>query len=145
MKKVNGMPRTKGQIRGSKSKGNQFEYNVQASLKQIMPDMQLTKHLGFKNEFDLASMDKSVVIECKCHKGFSWNELKKTYLKLEERGKEFKTKYLVVKGNQQPVLVCGDGPCGFSVAEFEGFFGIPFIKHEPTRAIKDGRLSEQPK
>ena len=124
------MVRTKNQNRGSKSKGSQMELSTYDSLKELYPDLRLTKELGYVLQFDLVSEREEVAIECKAHQSFSWNELTKLYKKLKDAAPVGYTCYLVFKGNRQPTLVmieiCSD--C-YGVEEFECQFGRPFIKH----------------
>ena len=122
--------------RTAKSKGNQFEYDVQASLLPKLEDLYRTSERGFQLQYDLCSYKYSVAIECKRIAGFTWNQLVKYYKKLKEKsGKQ--QNYLVFKANQQPCLVMWeDVDYALTVSEFENFFDLPFIKHKSTRAKK---------
>jgi len=124
------MVRTKNQIRGSKSKGSQFEMGVRDSLIQLYPDILLTKQEGYISQYDVISKVDEIAIECKAHQSFSWNELTKLYEKLKEKAPQGYICYLIFKANRQPVLVmtetCKDCYC---VEEFDNQFGKPFIKH----------------
>jgi len=100
------------------------------SLKPKYPDIKITKQLGFVSQYDLIDDTKKIVIECKCHKGFSWNELEKYYLKLKEKRPEGYLPIIVFKSNRQPVLVMATLPkIGLSIGTFEKYLGVGFIKH----------------
>jgi len=107
--------------RTAKSKGNQMEYSVRDSSQKI-------------------------IIEVKKHKGFSWNELEKYFLKLEKRIKANKDEndtgiyipYLIFQGNHQPCLVMHiilflDNVEHLVVDKFNYVFGVDFIKHKGNR------------
>ena len=135
-------------ISNRKSKGSQFELSCRDSLAQKYPDVLLTKQEGFVKGYDIWIPSAKIVIECKKHKGFSWNELEKYFLKLEERFKANKdendngiyTPYLIFQGNHQPCLVMANE--GFAtiptllVKTFESWFGIPFLKHKGKKEIE---------
>lgn len=127
--------RSKNQIRGSKQKGSGFEYDVYSSLKPIIPDIRLTKQLGFVSQYDLISSSQSIVIECKKHKGFSWNELQKYYVKLQINAPITYNPILIFQANRQPCLVMVkgflmSGKEALIVTDFENYFNTPFIKHK---------------
>jgi len=122
--------RTKNQIRGSKSKGSQFEMSVRDSLLQIYPDTLLTKQEGFVKQYDITVPSRNIVIECKRHKGFSWNELRGYYAKLRLRAQKGDTCYLIFQANRQPCLVMfWIAGTWIGVMTFEAVFRVPFIKH----------------
>ena len=124
------MVRTKNQIRGSKSKGASMEHSVFDSLKGLYNDLRLTKEIGYTLMYDLVSDDGEIAIECKFHKGFSWNELVKTFRKLKKVAPSGYKCYLIFKANRQPVLVMTEsGRECFCVEEFDFTFGVEFIKH----------------
>ena len=139
-------------ISNRKSKGSQFELSCRDSLAQKYPDVLLTKQEGFQQGFDIWIPSVKIAIECKRHKGFSWRELEKYFLKLEERIKANKdenddgiyTPCLIFQGNYQPCLVMYKsflsggtyelkspiGMNGLFVSPFENVFLVPFIKHK---------------
>lgn len=128
--------------RAQRAKGNQFEYSCRDSLLQIFPDTILTKQEGFQTQIDLMVPSKKIFIECKRHKGFSWNELEAIFRKLCERttvwcmknGKDANeyTPLLLFQANRQPCLVMEERtriswfPC---VQTFKSYFGVPFLEH----------------
>jgi len=128
-------------IRAAKAKGSAFEYNCQASLKVIYPDIYRTSERGFQLQYDLRSDEGSVVFECKRLKGMSWNQAKKYLFKLQQKAPEGYYCYLLFKSNQQPCLVMYQIPgLGYFVAEFQDTFKVPFIKHKSTRSFqKNGK------
>ena len=127
-----------------KSKGSQFEMSVRDSLAQKYPDVLLTKQEGFQKQFDISIPSAKIIVECKKHKGFSWRELEKYFLKLEKRieinrdknDDGIYTPYLIFQGNHQPCLVMfkrfglGLTKEFIGVMPFESYFEIPFIKHK---------------
>ena len=127
-------------IRSAKGKGSLFEMSVRDSLAQKYPDVLLTKQEGFVKQYDIWISSAKIAIECKRHKGFSWRELEKYFLKLEKRIKAntdenddgIYTPYLIFQGNHQPCLVMNyDLIWGYlNVKTFESVFGIPFLKHK---------------
>ncbi len=128
--------RTKGQIRGAKSKGAQMEMDVEASLQQLWPDCYRTHERGFQKQFDLQSNSGEIVVEVKFHKSISWNQAKKYFHKLITVKPTDYEPYLIFKSNQQPVLVMCLCKKGIMVVEFENMFGIPFIKHIPIKRTR---------
>ncbi len=135
------MVRTKNQIRGSKSKGSQYEMSVRDSLLAKYPDILLTKQEGFVSQMDIIDHTRGISIECKKHKGFSWNELTKYYYKLKGRSDEKYTPFLIFQANRQPCLVMHEYPLyigdgvrwGLQVRTFESVFGVPFIVHNAKK------------
>ena len=133
-KRVGNACRGKGQIRASKSKGKDFERNCEASLQQIWSDVHLTHELGYIQQYDIQSNLAFAVWECKRLKGICWNELVKFFNKLRsvapknQEGKHYAC-YILFKSNQQPCLVFD----GDKIEEFERYFGMPFIKHQPVK------------
>lgn len=127
-------------IKSAKSKGNQFEYDCQASLKQIYLDIYRTSERGFQQQYDLRSDLYKVVFECKRLKGISWNQLVKFYEKLNNRIEDDYDAFLLFKSNNQPCLVFfkeeKDSPY-FLIKSFEEVFESKFIKHESTRGKKN--------
>lgn len=131
-------------VRSAKSKGSSFEYSCRDSLRQIMPDILLTKQLGFVSGYDLVSHDQKKVFECKRHRAFSWNELKKTFLKLEKNAPPSYSSFLLFQANHQPCLVMfvSQQYAGMlCVASFDVYYNAPFIKHvgekKQARVVKD--------
>lgn len=120
-------------VRTAKSKGSQAEYNAWESLKQISPNVLLTKQLGFQLQYDLVDHDLKRVFEVKRLKALSWNEATKYFKKLDTCGPEGYQRYLLFKSNQQPCLVMMLWGGELVIREFENVFGVPFIKHKSTR------------
>jgi hypothetical protein len=120
-------------VRSAKSKGSCFEYDCQESLKQIFPDVYLTKQRGFQLMYDIQTDANRCVFECKRLKGISWNTLVKLYGKLISVRTSGYQGFILFKSNHQPCLVFN----GTSILTFEKRFAVPFIKHEPVkRGIK---------
>ena len=144
-KSIGNAVRSKTQIRNSKAKGSQFEYDVLESLQQIYPDMYLTSKQGFQQQYDLRDDNSCIVVECKRHKSISWNQAEKWFKKLRDKAPKQYEYYLIFKSNQQPVLVMyetfdideGEHNVFFKksilVEKFESYFGVPFKKHTPIR------------
>jgi hypothetical protein len=124
-------------VRSAKVKGSSFEYDVQYSLKFKYPSVYLTKQQGFQQQQDVRSDIDKFTIECKRLRAISWNEAVKIYEKLKLVTPQDYDCYLIFQSNRQPALVMGKGldGCHF-VLTFEHWFGIPFLKHESTRAFK---------
>jgi hypothetical protein len=121
--------------RTAKSKGNQFEYDCQASLQPCYSDIYRTAERGFQRQYDLRSDFDKVVFECKRLKGISWNQCKKFFDKLESKKPEDYKGYLLFQSNRQPCLVMYKGYFDIiEVCEFKDKFNLPFIKHKSTRA-----------
>jgi len=132
-------------IRTSKSKGAQFEYSVFDSLKPSMPNILLTKQLGFVSQYDLVDHTREIVIECKRHKAVSWNELLAWFLKLERVCPAMYKPYLMVKANRQPVLVMQrliQNSHMVVLVEFEDTFNTPFLDRQ-NKKKKDIDTLEQ--
>ncbi len=133
-KKAGNACRTKNQIRGSKSKGSQFEYNVQASLLPKYPTIYLTKQLGFQRQFDVCSDDDKIAIECKKERNTTWNQAKKYLDKLISVTSSEYQRILIYRCNNMPIMVMWRDIQGtYLQTEFELYFGVPFIKHKSTR------------
>ena len=109
-------------VRAAKSKGNSFEYDLCYTLSKVYPDIVATERRGFVNGYDLISKEKQIVIECKFHQRFTWNELVGYLAKLKSRSPVGYAPFLVFKSNHQPVLVMS----GNMVTPFESLFGIKF-------------------
>jgi len=132
-------------VRSAKNKGSQFEYSVRDSLLQRYPDILLTKQEGFVSQNDLIAHKSHIVVECKKHKGFSWNELVKYYNKLKSRESKEYHPFLVFQANRQPCLVMMQYPLYhheeveyvLQVREFEDVFGVPFIVHNAKKKVED--------
>lgn len=133
-------------VRSAKSKGSQFEYDCQHSL-QLWTNhpVNRTSERGFQMQYDLridTASDGAFVFECKRHAKFSWNELVKTFEKLEKAtNREPKTsRYLLFQPNRQPCLVFYKQNYHYCIKTFEDCFGITFEKHPSTRVKKDKTL-----
>lgn len=126
-------------VRAAKSKGSQFEYDVQYSLGKVYPDIYRTSERGFQLEYDLHSDEGNLVVECKRLKSLSWKQAEKFYYKLADRSPEGYKPYLVFKSNQQPALVMFEkyelDKDAFSiyVKKFYDVFGVTLEKHPSTR------------
>lgn len=79
---------------------------------------------------DLVATKRKTVfyIECKHHKGFSWNQLAKIFYKTKKyallQNVEIEP-YLIFKGNNQPILVMfEDNSMDLTVKTFEDYFGL---------------------
>jgi hypothetical protein len=118
----------------SKQKGNAFEYDCQASLKQIMPDIYRTSERGYQMQYDLRSEKENSVFECKRLKAITWNSLEKFYRELENLVGKPKA-YLLFQSNFQPCLVFyrDFDDHHLHIKRFEDVFNVPFIKHESSR------------
>lgn len=121
-------------IRTAKSKGSQFEYDCQHSLKQLYSDIYRTSERGFQMQFDLCSDLFEICIECKRLKGISWNQLVKLYEKLIDVTPTARKRYVLFQSNRQPCLVFyRDKYDVYTIQKFSNFFGVPFEKHPSTR------------
>ena len=118
-------------VRAAKQKGSSFEYDCQESLKQIYPDVYLTKQRGFQLMYDIQTDEGKCVFECKRLKGISWNQILKLFFKLINIKPLLYDGYLLFKSNFQPCLVFD----GESIRSFEQVFKVKFIKHTPVRRI----------
>ena len=157
-------------VRTAKQKGSQMEYSCYDSLKSIIPDIRLTKQLGFVGQYDLISDKEHIIIECKRHKGFSWNELYKYFIKVSEKAVDLSLSskdnsglryipYVVFQANRQPCLVMkrtmfidkmiqGEKVLDKNtivVVPFEDYFGTPFVEHgKKLSVIKFGKKMFSP-
>lgn len=120
-------------VRTAKSKGSQMEYDCQASLEVLYPDIYRTSERGFQLQYDLRTDKDKFVFECKRLRGISWNQLVKFYEKLKLVKPEGYGCCVLFKSNRQPCLVF-DGAC---IRTFQKVFGVEFIKHESTRRNKE--------
>lgn len=109
-------------------KGNPFE-------RLIAYNLQINGYLVERIDDNTAGVDlvarkadETYYVECKHHKGFSWNELKKYYVKTEKRAIEDMTiPLLVFRGNNQPILVMHETGDVHVVEEWSSFFGKRII------------------
>ena len=112
-------------------KGNPFERRVLFNLQKI----------GFKAEIlndntagiDIIAKDPRqpteppLAIECKFHKGFSWNELEKIFLKTEHKAiGQGLAPLFIFKSNRQPACVFYRSIIGLQIMKFEDYFNTPF-------------------
>lgn len=118
-----------------RAKGNSFEYDCEASLKQVFPHIRVTERRGFARGFDLISDEEKMVVECKNHASFSWNELVRLHQKLEKNAPDGYTTYLIFHANRSPVLVMLSGEISpeHVVCTFQCLFSKPWVKHEPVK------------
>ena len=115
-------------------KGNPFEYNTQYSLLEgNYPCVRMDDNSeGIDLYIDYENGKQ--FIECKRHKGFTWNELVKTYEKTKKTVDGPETVYLIFKGNRQPTLVFyrhfyrHDEVGHYTVKLFEEVFGCEWKK-----------------
>lgn len=129
-------------VRTAKAKGRNLEYDAQASLEQIYPNVTRTAERGYSRQYDLEvrnheTLEIIAIIECKRLKTASWNQLTNIYEKLKTKipqkaPKTTKT-YLIFKNNQQPCLVYHEIEEAKTIQTFKQVFGVPFIKHENTK------------
>jgi len=113
-------------------KGNPFERLVAYNLRLLNFDVDRiddnTKGIDIIAKNPLVTY----VIECKFHKRFSWNEIKKIF---EKTKKETELKFgnsffiipiFVFKSNQQPILVAFEyeDDSNMYVCTFQAFFGL---------------------
>ena len=114
-------------------KGNPFEYNVAYSIMQNK-NMSVKRIDDNTSGVDLIAENKvskeTFYIECKFHKGFSWNKLEKIFTKTKEKTKDKATPLLIFKANRQPVCVMYSGYLSniYTVIKFEDFWDVPFLK-----------------
>ena len=122
--------------RSAKSKGNQFEYEVEFNLRPMYENIFLTKERGFVRQYDLCDDTAKLIVECKFHRSISWNEAEKIFKKLIDKSPEGFTKYLIYKTNRQPVLVMYDETSP-KLTKFSDFFNKPFILRKDARGDKN--------
>jgi hypothetical protein len=122
-------------VNKSKCKGNQFEYDVQASLKQLWQDVYRTSERGYQLRYDLHTDEGKAIFECKRWRTISFNALVKIYALLSPDSSERShlKPYLIYQTNNQPCLVYYHDEKGCLIRPFKDVFGVPFIKHPPTR------------
>ncbi len=126
--------RTKNQMKGSRQKGANLEYDVYFSLKQFMSNIYLTKQLGFQLQIDLIDDVEQVAIECKRCKGFSWNELTGYLTKLEQVAPEGYKCVVVFQANRQPALCMARNKFSqVAVTTFQDYFEIELVKHKGVK------------
>ena len=92
-------------VRAAKSKGSQFEYDVQYSISFLYDDIYRTSERGFQRQYDLRSDKYNACIECKRLKGISWNQLVAFYEKLKKVTPDADKRYIIFQSNRQPPLV----------------------------------------
>lgn len=117
------------QLRTARKKGAMMEYDTQASLLPVFPDIYLTKQRGFQLQWDLQSDEYKVIIECKRWKSLPWNKMQKLFDKLEAVCPDDYEPFLVFQTNQQPCLVYD----GIRLILFQRSFAVPFIRHTPVK------------
>ena len=123
-------------VRAAKSKGSQFEYTCQHSLKPLYYDIYRTAERGFQRQFDLCSDNFEMVFECKRLKGISWNQLVKFYEKLVDVTPTAKARFLLFQSNRQPCLVFYYNNGNYKIERFEDVWDLKFEKHPSTRVTK---------
>lgn len=111
-------------------KGNPFEYDTAYSLLQA-------GYVVERSDMNIAGVDLVVknkggetlyYVECKHHKGFSWNELSKYLEKTKKHCNEFIKPMLIFRGNNQPVLIMMEQEGAKVVLQYNDFFGVPWSK-----------------
>jgi hypothetical protein len=127
-------------------KGNPFERDVEASLRQVYPDARRTHEIGYILEYDVISDIGKIAVECKRIRGVSWNRLVKFYNKLNSVAPVGYACYVIFQCNHQPCLVFyteiikpTHAPLGYAcytIKRFQDVFGVQFIKHIPTHRVK---------
>ena len=122
-------------VRTAKIKGSQFEYACFDSLKQALPNIRLTKQLGFVGQYDLIDEASCKIFECKRLRGISWNQLLKFYIKLKQVAPDNYSCFILFQSNHQPCLVFHQDQFlkDLCIKSFIDCFQIPFIKHEPIK------------
>ena len=113
-------------------KGNPFERAVAYNLQ--LYNFEVTRIDDNTAGVDLVAKinDYVIYIECKHHKGFSWNQLAKFYWKTHKMAmKEFTEPLLVFKANNQPVCVMAQDLDGLMVTTWESHFGGKSWKNVP--------------
>jgi len=112
-------------------KGNPFEKLIAYNL--MLLDYEVQRIDDNTKGIDLIatySDGTAYTIECKFHKGFSWNKLEKIFEKTVKEAHQKLPESIplfIFKANQQPVLVMyGNyniyGKCTFIVSKFEDYF-----------------------
>jgi len=113
-----------------------MEYQTQASLTPLYPDMFRTSERGFVLQYDLQSDQGKIVVECKRLKAFSWNQLSKFYYKCKDKAPERYTAFLVFKANRQPALVMHEVKGEYlTVNLFADVFNTDFVCHKTGKVI----------
>ena len=111
-------------------KGNPFERLVAYNL------IQCSFHVDRLDDntkgIDLIATNRmKLVIECKHHKGFSYNQLEKIFVKTEESASELLKQpnqispyipMFIFKSNNQPILVMYRTYSGINIMKFEDYF-----------------------
>lgn len=131
-------------VRSAKNKGSQAEYSCRDSLLPIMPDILLTKQLGFVSQYDLVSHVHKTVFEVKRHKCFTWNELVGWFKKLEKNAPIDYSSVLLFQANHQPCLIMlrsMENRGELHVMEFEKYYKTPFVKHKGTKKVKNNVMA----
>jgi len=114
-------------------KGNPMEFNTAYSLLQSgyiveRSDMNVAGvDLVVKNK----SMETLYYVECKHHKGFSWNELIKYFNKTKKHCTGSIKPMLIFRANNQPVLIMLEQGDSKVVLEYNDFFMTAWSKR-PT-------------
>ena len=113
-------------------KGNPFEYDTAYSLQQAGYEVNRIDDNTKGVDLIATNPKELYYIECKFHKGFSWNTLTKIFRKTYETTKETNPKatpLFIFKANQQPVLVMFLGKLSIPmVMEFKHYFGDVWAK-----------------
>lgn len=113
-------------------KGNPFEYDTAYSLQQA--HYTVNRIDDNSKGLDLIAKRNGITfhIECKFHKGFSWNQLTKIFDKTYETSLNISPDAIpivVFKANQQPVLVMYLGAFNnLIVTQFNSYFGVEWSK-----------------
>ena len=127
-------------------KGNGFERAVAYNLQ--LHDFEVTRIDDNTAGVDLVAKirDNTMYVECKHHKGFSWNQLAKFFWKTYKKANDNDVDALLVfKANNQPVCVMAiDGPTdgnGLMVTTWENHFVEPW-KNVPKgyKVWKDNKV-----
>ena len=119
-------------------KGNPYERDCEASLRQTFPDAHRTHETGYILQYDIISPNSQTCYECKRLKGISWNQLEQFYKKLKQAAPEGYKCYVLFKSNHQPALVfqVDEMFACYCIKTFTETFGVNFVKHEPVKRNK---------
>lgn len=106
-------------------KGSPFERDVAYSLKESGFNVEVLGDNTKGIDIIASDREKTYYIECKFHKGFSWNELMKVYEKTRKTtrliGMDI-VPIVVFKANRQPPLVMVEDHYVITVMEFNSYF-----------------------
>ena len=109
-------------------KGNPFEKNTQYSMLEAGYDVTRMDDNSKGIDLYYTIGNNKFYVECKRHKGFTWNELVKIYNHTKEGITDGEV-IVIFKANRQPTLVFYRHKQGhFVVVEFKTFYGKEWSK-----------------